>query len=78
MAFDNTDRELQKYEAEAFNMRVEGISQAIASAMLTAQQGFDLLAGKVDITDLDFENPEPPEPTRVPEPPEPPEPNEEG
>ena len=77
LAFDNTDRELQKYEAEAFNMRVEGISQAIASAMITAEQGFDLLAGKVDITDLDFENPEPPEPTRVPEPPEPPEPNEE-
>lgn len=58
LAFTNTDRELQRYEAEAFNVRVEGITTAIASGMLTAEQGFNLLAGKTDITDLDFEAPE--------------------
>ena len=77
LTFDNTDRELQKYEAEAFNLRVEGISQAIASGMFTAKQGFDLLAGKVDITDLDYEEPKPPEPTPEPEPETEPTPDEE-
>lgn len=66
LAFDNTDRELEQYEAEAFNTKVEGITKAMASGMFTAQQGFDLLVGNVDITDLDYEEPEPVQPQPEP------------
>ena len=58
LSFTNTDGELERYAAEAFNLKVEGITAAIASGIFTAEQGFDLLAGKADITDLEYEEPE--------------------
>ena len=62
IVFDNTDRELEKYEAEAFNEKVDGITKAIQAGILNREQGFNLLTNKVEIGELEY-SPEATDPT---------------